>query len=309
MKAAVLVLIVAVPATAFTAAPLAAATRSTSLQAENAAQPHTREADSFRVERESAKRPKRNAGRGAGPAGRGAAPAGRGPRRNFDASGHDRGDAVGSGRGAARARREGGRADPVVQSQQVMVQQLKTMSQRGEWGKVLQALAQTTVPLNDFIYNTAVNAMGRNARWQEGKDLLSQMRAAGIEPDAKAYTAVINACGRSRKAAEAIALLREMQAEGLTADEWTYGAAIDACAKSGGVHFSTARELLQEMVEAKLEPTMPCWAAAITACARNSDADGALEVRQQTISCFCYCELCHSVCCSLLRESAFSIVS
>jgi pentatricopeptide repeat protein len=303
MKAAIVVLIVAVPAISFTVAPLAAAVRSTLLKAEsseNFSQPHTRAPDSYRVERESAKRPKRDAGRGRGPA---RAPAGRGPRRNFDASGHDRGDAVGGGRGAARARREGGRADPVVQSQQVMVQQLKTMSQRGEWGKVLQALAQTTVPLNDYIYNTAVNAMGRNARWQEGKDLLAQMRAAGIEPDAKAYTAVINACGRSRKAAEAIALLRELQAEGPTADEWTYGAAIDACAKSGGVHFLTARELLKEMVEAKLEPTMPCWAAAITACARNADADGALEVRHRTshlFSCFPW-RLCYTACTSHLH--------
>lgn len=154
---------------------------------------------------------------------------------------------------------------------------MKDLGARGNYRAVMEALDLGDPPNNEYIYNTAVNVMGKTGRFQEALDILKRMASDGITPDTRAYTAVINACGRAGRPSEALQLLRELQASGQEVDHMAYGATLDALAKGGG-DAKIAIALLEEMMSSGLIPSPPCWSSAMSACGRAGDVDGALKL-------------------------------
>ncbi|EPS69249.1 hypothetical protein M569_05516, partial [Genlisea aurea] len=82
-------------------------------------------------------------------------------------------------------------------------------------------------------YNIMIRSFGEQERWDDARDLLGEMRARGIAPDAVTYTTLVDSYGRSGRFYEAIDCLEEMKSSGLRPSAATYNALINAYAQRG----------------------------------------------------------------------------
>ncbi|CAN0232306.1 unnamed protein product, partial [Discosporangium mesarthrocarpum] len=122
-------------------------------------------------------------------------------------------DAGGGGYGE----RQGHVYNPHEEDQRATTRDLVALGKRGLWKDVVTALVGARVrgvPLNEYMYNSAINAMARNGRWKEAISMLEQMRKDGLNPDGYSYCSAINACANGSQWEKALTLLREMPEKG-----------------------------------------------------------------------------------------------
>ena len=107
-------------------------------------------------------------------------------------------------------------------------------------------------------------------------ELLSEMRADGIQPDVVTYNAAISACEKCRNWDRVPGLLSGMRVDGIKPDVITYSAAISACEKCR--MWDRVPELMSEMRAAGIKPDVVTYGAAISACEKCRDWDRVAEL-------------------------------
>ena len=149
-------------------------------------------------------------------------------------------------------------------------------------------------------HNNAAAACARAGRYAEAISLLDRLRERGGKWDAHSYSTAVTAHGKQGEWERSLDLLRSMERaaaspEGATSssdtggadaadgstntpakhpapNEFVYGAAIGACANAG--RWEESLQLLEQMAERGLPPTIRCYNGALSACdkARQPEA-------------------------------------
>jgi pentatricopeptide repeat protein len=139
---------------------------------------------------------------------------------------------------------------------------------------------------NLFMYNQAIGACARAPIFSHALQLLDEMAADGVQPDARTYSAAITACGRCGRPDEALRLLGEMRASQLACSDHCYSAAIAACGAAG--RWEDALESFEQLRQALINddaggshPSSHAFAAAINASGANGQATLALDLFYQ----------------------------
>ena len=167
----------------------------------------------------------------------------------------------------------------------------------GQWELALemmrQAREQWGLRLTRVRYNTAIAACGRSGQAKRAVGLLTEMREAGLVPDAISFNSAIAGYARTGRWKKALSLLREMEssqgaggkeADGaatirISPDEFSYSSAIVACAKSG--KWSLAVGLLDTMRWKGIPQSTVAYNAAIKACGEAGQWERALELLRE----------------------------
>ena len=155
-------------------------------------------------------------------------------------------------------------------------------------GSAIRLRSPSESPLhvpNLFMYNQAIGACARAPIFSPALQLLDEMAADGVQPDARTYSAAITACGRCGRPDEALRLLGEMRASQLACSDHCYSAAIAACGAAG--RWEDALESFEQLRQALNDdaggshPSSHAFAAAINASGANGQATLALDLFYQ----------------------------
>jgi pentatricopeptide repeat protein len=109
-------------------------------------------------------------------------------------------------------------------------------------------------------YHALINAYGNDITWGEGYGnqwegalaAFEEMKAAGVQPDVRAYNILMDAYGNGLQWERALAAYDEMKAAGMQPDVGTYNVLMDACTKAA--QWERAMAMLEEMKSAGVEP-------------------------------------------------------
>ena len=166
----------------------------------------------------------------------------------------------------------------------------------------------TGSPPDVVAYSAAMEGCAKLGEYVQAFDLLREMKKKGVAPNVITYSAAISACATasanaaaSRQKSKAndpfysedatLAMIQEPMRAGLKLLDHmktsgnkdaepnivTYNVAIRACAEGGG-DVSKAFELLDDLLERGLEPTIVTYGTLMTACERVADVEGASKV-------------------------------
>ncbi|KAG5178131.1 hypothetical protein JKP88DRAFT_350398 [Tribonema minus] len=156
----------------------------------------------------------------------------------------------------------------------------------GRWQEGIELLDEMRskgLQPNERTYRAAIAACGKGGQWQRVLDLLASMRSKGFAIAAQTFNSAVAACEKGGQHAHALALMQQMRAQGTEPDLFTYGSAINACSTGG--HWKEALALLEEMRSTvsgpALQPNVICYTAAITAAGRGGEAQLALDLLAQ----------------------------
>ena len=116
-----------------------------------------------------------------------------------------------------------------------------------------------------------MNALKRGGEWKKAVALFDDMLAAGLKPNAHAYSALISSMEKGGLWAEALTAFREMEGLGLQPDVHCFTAVIGALSRApapGG--WVQAQALFQEMhvPNPPVAPSVFTYTALITAAGR-----------------------------------------
>ena len=148
-------------------------------------------------------------------------------------------------------------------------------------------------------YTAAIAGCSEAGEYTHAMKLIQTMRQEGIQPNVVTFSAVINACASAsanlaRKREEedrsigiedvrlpmtrALKLLEAMKSQTSTIKPniFTYNAAIRACAE--GLNLAGAFDLLRQLKQDELEPTIVTYGSLMTECERVGDIEAASRV-------------------------------
>ena len=150
-------------------------------------------------------------------------------------------------------------------------------AQTGDWRAATALLEAQTAPANASSFAKTISACGRAGRHEEALSLMSQMRAAGHEPDTWTYNAVMAACGEWEVAVET---LNEMcDSTWAPPDVSSFNTAMSAACRAGEA--KRTLELFTRMADKGLDPDEISYNLAISACRRAGLGARAAELVEQ----------------------------
>ncbi|CAJ1453866.1 unnamed protein product, partial [Effrenium voratum] len=123
-------------------------------------------------------------------------------------------------------------------------------------------------------YTSAICTVAKQ-KWRWGLHLLQEAEAAALLPKLVALNSGISACGRAAAWQHAVALLRKVQ----RADIISFSAGISACEK--GQQWELALDLLEDLLDAHLQPDLIACNSLISACEKGHAWLPALAVLRQ----------------------------
>ncbi|CAJ1327560.1 unnamed protein product [Effrenium voratum] len=147
------------------------------------------------------------------------------------------------------------------------------------WQDALHLLAQ--MPQRSlgpcmFSHSAAVSACARASAWPAAMGLICD---AGTEPDLIAVTSALTACQKASRWQEALALQAEAQRRALQLDIVALNSVISSCGK--GSAWAAALALLQFADSQRLKPGLVTWSSAVSACERGQQWQRALRLFAQ----------------------------
>ena len=179
-------------------------------------------------------------------------------------------------------------------------------AQTGDWRAAMALLEAQAAPANASSFAKTISACGKAGRHAEALALMSQMRAAGHEPDTWTCNAVMAACGewpaaletlnemsestwappdvssfntamsaacRAGEAQRTLELFTRMADKGLEPDEISYNLAISACRRAG--LGARAAALVEQMEAQGIPPGEEALTNGLSACAASANDGGA----------------------------------
>ena len=150
-------------------------------------------------------------------------------------------------------------------------------AQTGDWRAAMALLEAQAAPANASSFAKTISACGRAGRYEEALSLVSQMRAAGHEPDTWTYNAVMAACGEWEVA---VATLNDMsESKWAPPDVSSFNTAMSAACGAGEAQRTL--ELFTRMTDKGLGPDEISYHLAISACRRAGLGARALELVEQ----------------------------
>lgn len=112
--------------------------------------------------------------------------------------------------------------------------------------KVLNVMHNTPGCDPDVItYSTVIDTLGRNGRFEELKEILTEMKERGIGPNLVTYTSMIAALTRAGDLDRALQLLDDMDRDGVAPNVYTFSSLINGAGRRG--EFGKALEILDMM--------------------------------------------------------------
>ncbi|CAE7813968.1 unnamed protein product, partial [Symbiodinium sp. CCMP2456] len=126
----------------------------------------------------------------------------------------------------------------------------------------LRLLRRKLVETDIYHHSAAVQATGRQRKWQNAVYLLRSIPEFTLQPSPVSYSNGLNSC--SERWALALGLLRTMQGRFMEADAFIYGAASNACEKCGA--WQTALGFALQMSEKRILPNIVTSSSALCAC-------------------------------------------
>jgi len=119
-------------------------------------------------------------------------------------------------------------------------------------------------------WNQAINNAAKAGQTDKAVQLLSEISAAGLEPDAISYNSVIHAFAKKGEIRQAEKWLVTMEENAVEANTISYNILMDACVKSDNA--DGAEMWLQRMQNAGIEPNEVSYATVIHARAKRGDS-------------------------------------
>ncbi|CAE7417061.1 EMB2654, partial [Symbiodinium sp. KB8] len=126
----------------------------------------------------------------------------------------------------------------------------------------LRLLRRKLVETDIYHHSAAVQATGRQRKWQKAVDLLRSIPEVALHPSPVSYSNGLNAS--SELWALALCLFRSMRGRLVEADAFIYGAASNACEKCGA--WQTALDFTSQMSEQEVLPNVVTSSSALCAC-------------------------------------------
>jgi pentatricopeptide repeat domain-containing protein 1 len=142
--------------------------------------------------------------------------------------------------------------------------------------EILADMAATNVQPNAYTYTALISALGKFGETRKAITLLDEMKANDVPPTIWTYTALISTCGKNKRLDDAFDVFQEMKGAGIAPTVVTYNALISACAKAGNALLATA--IFREMKNQRVAPTVITYSAMISACGRGGKLDEAFGI-------------------------------
>mmetsp|Transcript_4586 Transcript_4586/g.10800 ORF Transcript_4586/g.10800 Transcript_4586/m.10800 type:complete len:763 (+) Transcript_4586:101-2389(+) len=141
--------------------------------------------------------------------------------------------------------------------------------------ELLEMMLVAKVPTSSATYQAVMTACFRADHFEQLLEVYSQMRKAGLQPDAAAYAMALTAAERSAPPARVAELVRDAEATG-AATEAVYEQAMSFLAARGQVKLVV--ELMRDLEAAsRFDPSPEVCTALVTAHYKAGDVEGAQE--------------------------------
>ena len=115
------------------------------------------------------------------------------------------------------------------------------------------------------FYCRLMKKMNKTQNFRKTLDLFERMKATGVRPNEHSYTSVMHACSQLKEAKLAQNYFHELKEMGdLKMSHYSYTAVIDACVRSGA--FQRGMLYFEEMLLSGLKPTQAVYGALISGC-------------------------------------------
>uniref|UniRef100_A0A7N0VGN9 Smr domain-containing protein n=1 Tax=Kalanchoe fedtschenkoi TaxID=63787 RepID=A0A7N0VGN9_KALFE len=150
---------------------------------------------------------------------------------------------------------------------------LRELGNRGDCSKALRCFdfaVQRERRKNEQgkLATAMISVLGRMGKVDLARKVFDDAAAQGYGNSVYAFSALISAYGRSGYCDDAIQVFEAMKKSGLRPNLVTYNAVIDACGK-GGVEFSRAANILNEMLSDGVLPDRITFNSLLAVCSRG----------------------------------------
>jgi len=132
-------------------------------------------------------------------------------------------------------------------------------------------------------YSAVVKMLARAGDPGAARRYLDEAQGRGLVLELEALSALVAAAAKAGTASVAEGLLGRMLRQGLEPDAATYNAVVLAHARSQEGDSRGPGRVLQLMLDRQIEPTVATLAAAVHACARVGDREGAEAIFQRVV--------------------------
>lgn len=146
--------------------------------------------------------------------------------------------------------------------------------------QLLETMKQTTdITIDEVMYNTLIDGCSHQGLFDQGMDVLNQMRIAGIPPTNFTLSVLVKLCTRSNRPDEAFRLAAEISKEyKFQLNAHVYANLIHACTQNRNRRLPRALETFDRMVSEKVRPDIRTYTLLIRACIQEGDKSKAEEL-------------------------------